>query len=62
MNDKNKNLLNSTLSLGNQEAEQFIEILDLPDEEFDATYPMFKDKIKEIYQSEFFQKQTRERM
>lgn len=62
MNDSNKKLFSSIPDMGGEAAEQFIQILELPDDQFDATYPYFKEKIKEIYQSETFQNQNLERM
>jgi dUTP pyrophosphatase len=36
-------------------AEQFTQILELPDEQFDAMYPSFKEKILDVFSSKAFQ-------
>lgn len=33
----------------NQDIEQFIQIMELPDKEFDKIYPLMKDKLMEVY-------------
>jgi dUTP pyrophosphatase len=38
--------------------EQFMAILDLPDEKFDSVYPTFKEKLSEIFESSSFQKEV----
>lgn len=40
----------------------FLAILDLPDEQFDQTYPLFKNQISEIYRSPKYQEQALERL
>ena len=34
---------------GNQDIEQFIQIMEMPDKDFDKIYPMMRDKLTEVY-------------
>ena len=46
----NKDNLKKALSLkGGNEIDQFFEILELPDEQFDTVYPMLKEKFTEAF-------------
>lgn len=42
---------------GDETVEQFLALLELPDEQFDTIYPMFKEQIKKAYSTQEFQQQ-----
>lgn len=62
MNNVLKDRFNGMPQLDKGSTEAFIAILELPDDEFDASYPLFKDKIIELYHSPSYQEQNLERL
>lgn len=56
MKNEIKELFRSVPTLDEETAEKFIVLLELPDDEFDAVYPMFKEQIIKVYNSQDFQK------
>ncbi len=50
-------IADSSASQDKDSIEQFIQILELPDEQFDAVYPKFKDMVAEVFEGEEYQKQ-----
>ena len=61
-----KNELKETFSampgLDKDTGSQFIELLELPDEQFDAVYPMFKESINKTYKTREFQEKMLQQM
>lgn len=62
MKNEIKELFTSMPNMDSSAAEQFIQLLELPDEQFDAVYPMFKENISKIYEGEEFQKKLLDQM
>ena len=56
MKNETKDLFGKVASLDKEVSEQLINMLELPDEQFDAIYPMFKEKLADVYEGEEFQK------
>lgn len=57
MKNEIKELLRTMPRLDDGTGEQFIQLLELPDDHFDQVYPMLKGQISKIYEGEEFQKQ-----
>lgn len=55
MKTETRNFLQSTPGLEDTVAEQIIQILETPDEQFELMYPMLKDSVRKTYESDQFQ-------
>lgn len=62
MKNEVKDLFRSMPTVDQDTAEQFIELLELPDEEFDVVYPIFKEQIMKTYKSQDFQQKMLSQM
>lgn len=56
MKNEIKDLFQSMPGVSDDVMTQFIELLELPDEQFDVVYPIFKGQIANVYEGEEFQK------
>lgn len=57
-----KDFFNDMAKVTGQSAENFIEIFETPDDEFDKTYPLFKKALLDFYGSPDYQKDIANRM
>ena len=62
MNNEIKDIFRSIPMLDQDTTEQFITLLELPDEEFDAVYPFFKEQIIKTYKTQDFQQKMLSQM
>lgn len=62
MKNELKEILKSVPSMDVDTASTFIDILELPDEEFDVAYPIFKEQILKIYNGAEFQQKMLQQM
>lgn len=58
MKSEIKELFSSIPGIDEQSAKIWNELLELPDEQFDAVYPAMKEKLEEVYKSEDVQEKT----
>ncbi len=62
MNKELKKIFESVPGVSSDVIEQFITILDLPNDKFDRVYPHFKNEVSKIYEGEEFQQQLLKQM
>ena len=57
--DNFKDIVNTQ---GNQDMEQFIQIMEMPDKDFDNIFPMMRDRLTEVYSNPAYEAEVRENL